>query len=65
MTSVLVTKNVELPAAAHQCGKSPSENFDTAILRRVADGQWEVKYRIERLAAHGVKVVFLVEALSA
>jgi hypothetical protein len=65
MTSVLVTIDTELSPAAYQRGASTTENYDSAILGRVADGEWGIKYQIGRLNEHGVKGVFLVEALSA
>ena len=65
MTSVLVTIDTELSPAAHQLGRSAQENFDQAILGRVADGAWGIDYQIGRFEPHKIKAVFFVEALSA
>jgi hypothetical protein len=65
MTSVLVTIDTELSPSAHLRGRSGMENFDTAILGRVPDGEWGIRYQLDQLDTYGVKAVFFVEALSA
>ena len=65
MTAILVTIDTELSPAAHQRGVSASDNFATAILGRVSDGEWGVAYQANMLQANGLKAVFFVEALCA
>jgi hypothetical protein len=65
MTCVLITIDTELSPAAHGRGTSIADNFDTAILGRVSDGEWGIAYQARRLKDNRLKGVFFVEALSA
>jgi hypothetical protein len=65
MTSVLLTIDTELSSGAHQRGMGAAQNFDTAILGLVSNGEWGINHQIGRFGAHGLKAVFFVEALSA
>ncbi len=65
MTPVLLTIDTELSPAAHQRGVNWMDNFSTAILGRVSDGEWGVAYQVDQFNAHGLKAVFFVEALCA
>ncbi len=65
MTSVLISIDTELSPRAHERGMSASENFSRAVLGSVPDGEWGIRYQIDRFRQHGLRAVFLVEALSA
>jgi len=65
MTSVFYTVDTELSPALHQRGVSPLENLQSSVLGIASDGEWGIRYQIERLNAHGLRGVFFVEALCA
>ena len=65
MTSILITIDTELSAGLHGRGASAEENFAQTILGRVPGGERGIAYQIAEFAAHELKAVFFVEALSA
>jgi len=65
MTKILVTTDTELSTALHARGLDPWENFEINVLGRGVDATVGIEYQMQRLAAHGLKGVFFVEALCA
>ncbi|MEO0499455.1 MAG: polysaccharide deacetylase family protein [Pseudomonadota bacterium] len=60
---VLYTVDTELSLMMQLRGRTPEDNYRSAILGETSRGAFGIPHQLDRLDAHGLKGVFFVEAL--
>lgn len=63
MTNVLITIDTELSPALHQLAVAPGDNIRNSIFGEIDAGEFGIGWKMDRMEAHGLKGVFLVDPM--